>query len=454
MNLSPGRSLVARYVLRGIVAVAAVLIIGLLWVVLGPGPTDFAGGGRVALAAYRAADPTGVPTELAAAGLARRGEYLAWAADCEACHTAPGGAPYAGGLAFVLPFGTLYSTNITPDKETGIGSYSDADFLNVIHKGIGRGGARLYPAMPYAAYTYMTDADALAIKAYLFGLKPVHAPARANTLSFPANQRWLMAVWSSLFNPDRRFEPNPERSVPWNRGAYLVEAMAHCGDCHTPRNSMQALNNRAKFAGTVISGWRAYNITSDRDSGVGAWSDADLSQYLAIGHADMHGAAAGPMSEAVDKSLSHLTQADITAMVTYLRSVPAITTADLPAPNAKPAPPSHKEGVAANLEPRGKAIFEGACASCHGWSGVSPLTSFATLTGARAVNDPTALNVAQVVLSGAQRRTPVGRVLMPAFGHSYTDAEIASVANYVTARFGAKPSAITADRIAQLREAN
>jgi mono/diheme cytochrome c family protein len=153
--------------------------------------------------------------------------------------------------------------------------------------------------MPYAAYTYMTDADALAIKAYLFGLKPVHAPARANTLSFPANQRWLMAVWSSLFNPDRRFEPNPERSVPWNRGAYLVEAMAHCGDCHTPRNSMQALNNRAKFAGTVISGWRAYNITSDRDSGVGAWSDADLSQYLAIGHADMHGAAAGPMSRPI-----------------------------------------------------------------------------------------------------------------------------------------------------------
>jgi mono/diheme cytochrome c family protein len=453
LNLSPKRSLAARYVVRGIVAVAAALVIGFLWIVLGPGPTDFAGGGRVALAAYRAGDPTGVPPELAAGSLVQRGEYLARAADCEACHTAQGGAPYAGGLPFVLPFGTLYSTNITPDKETGIGNYSDADFLNAIHKGIGRGGAHLYPAMPYAAYPYMTDSDALAIKAYLFNLKPVHAAVPANALSFPANQRWLMAIWSSLFNPDRRFEPNPERSVPWNRGAYLVEAMEHCGDCHTPRNLMQALDNRKKFTGTVIAGWRAYNITSDRDSGVGAWSDADLSQYLAIGHADLHGTAAGPMSEAVDKSLSHLTRSDITAMVSYMRSVPAIATPDLPAPNAKPAPASHKEGVAANFEPRGKVIFEGACASCHGWTGVSPLTRFATLTGARAVNDPTAINVAQIVLSGAQRQTPAGRVLMPDFD-TFSDAEIASVANYVTARFGAKPSAITADGVAKLRVAN
>jgi len=437
----------------GIVAVAVVLLVGLVWIVLAPGPMDFAGGARVALTAYRGPDPTGVPQELARASLVRRGEYLARAADCGACHTTQGGAPYAGGLAFVLPFGTLYSTNITPDRETGIGDYSDADFLNALRRGIGRGGTRLYPAMPYAAYTYMTDADALAIKAYLFSLKPVHARVPADTLRFPANQRWLMGAWSFLFNPGKRFEPDTAHNVQWNRGAYLTEGLAHCGECHTPRNLFQALNNRKKFAGTVLSGWRAYNITSHRDSGVGAWSDGDLSQYLASGHAELHGAAAGPMSEAVDQSLTYLTQSDIAAMVSYLRSVPAIATPDLLAPNARPAPASHREGVATNFDPGGKAIFEGACASCHAWTGVSPLTPFATLTGARAVNDPSAINVAQVVLSGAERQIPGGHAFMPAFGSTYSDIEIANVANYVTARFGAKPSTITAEQVAKLRPA-
>jgi mono/diheme cytochrome c family protein len=281
----------------------------------------------------------------------------------------------------------------------------------------------------------------------------VHARVPADTLRFPANQRWLMGAWSFLFNPGKRFEPDTAHNVQWNRGAYLTEGLAHCGECHTPRNLFQALNNRKKFAGTVLSGWRAYNITGHRDSGVGAWTDGDLSQYLASGHAELHGAAAGPMSEAVDQSLTYLTQSDIEAMVNYLRSVPAIATPDLPAPNARPAPASHREGVAANFDLGGKAIFEGACASCHAWTGVSPLTPFATLTGARAVNDPSAINVAQVVLSGAERQIPGGQVFMPAFGSTYSDIEIANVANYVTARFGAKPSTITAEQVAKLRPA-
>ena len=147
-------------------------------------------------------DPTGVPAELKSASLVERGEYLTRAADCMVCHTAKGGAPFAGGRAFVLPFGTLYSTNITPDVETGIGAYSDQNFLDAVHKGIGRGNTKLYPAMPYASYTYMTDADALAIKAYLFSLKPLHAPAPQNSLAFPFNQRGLMSIWSALFNPE------------------------------------------------------------------------------------------------------------------------------------------------------------------------------------------------------------------------------------------------------------
>ena len=177
--------------------------------------------------------------------------------------SAPGGPAYSGGLAFVLPFGTLYATNITPDKETGIGDYSDVEFLSALRKGIRRDGARLYPAMPFVDYSMMTDADALAIKAYLFSVQPVRAPARTNTLAFPFDQRPLMGVWALLFDRDKRFEPHSQRSAQWNRGAYLVETMAHCGECHTPRNLFQALDNRAKFAGAVQAGWRAYNITTD-----------------------------------------------------------------------------------------------------------------------------------------------------------------------------------------------
>ncbi len=442
-----------RYTIIGFGAVAGVLLVVFLWVVLGPGPTDFAGGERVALSAYHGADPTGVPPELARASLVRRGEYLARAADCQACHTAKGGVPYAGGLAFVLPFGTLYSVNITPDKDTGIGSFSDAAFLNALHKGVDDKGVPLYPAMPYASYTGMTDADALAIKAYLFSLKPVHAEVPDNTLFFPFNQRWLMSVWSFLFNPDRRFEPNTQRSAQWNRGAYLAEAMAHCGECHTPRNLAFALDNRSKFSGAVQTGWRAYNITSDRDSGVGAWRDGELAQYLASGHAEGRGTAAGPMGEAVAASFRYLTQGDIAAMVAYLRTVPAVASSDLPAPKVSPAPASHRQGVAAGYDAQGKAIFAGACASCHDWTGVSALSRFATLTGARAVNDPTATNVAQIVISGEVRGTPHGKVFMPSFGHAFSDTEVAAVANYVTARFGARASSITAREVSTLRQA-
>jgi len=197
---------------------------------------------------------------------------------------------------------------------TVVGYYTDANFLQALRRGVRADGAHLYPAMPYASYTYMTDADALAIKAYLLSLTPVKARAPSNGLVFPFNQRWLMGIWSWLFNPDQRFEPNPAQSPEWNRGAYLTEAMEHCGECHTPRNLFQALDNRRKFAGTTQAGWRAYNITADRSSGVGAFSDTDLSAYLATGHANGHGTAAGPMGEAVDKSLSQLAPSDIAAI--------------------------------------------------------------------------------------------------------------------------------------------
>jgi mono/diheme cytochrome c family protein len=441
----------ARRILLSVAAIVVVALVVGLWIIRGPGPMAFAGAEKVALADYRGANPTGVPAGLAQASLVERGAYLARAADCMVCHTTKDGKEYAGGLGFKLPFGTLYSTNITPDKETGIGNYSDQDFLNSVHRGIRRDGARLYPAMPFASYTYMTDADALAIKAYLFSLPPVRAPAPENTLTFPFNQRWAMSFWSAVFNPDRRFQPDTSKSPEWNRGAYLAEALAHCGECHTPRNLAFALDNRKKFAGAVTAGWRAFNISSDKATGVGAWRDEDLVSYLSIGHADGHGTASGPMGEAVDHSLSQLAPQDIHAMVAYLRSVPAILSTDLPASLAPPAPASHKDG-GGTPDPRGKLVFEGACVSCHGWTGESSISPFATLTGAWAVNDPSATNVVQIVISGTRRHAPEGAISMPAFGSSHSDAEIAAVANYVTARFGSKGSNLTAQDVAELRK--
>jgi mono/diheme cytochrome c family protein len=436
------------------IALAVIVVIALgfaAWLLLIPGPTAFASGATVALSDYTGANPTGVPKTLAEADLIKRGEYLTHAADCVACHTAAGGQPYAGGFAFNLPFGTMYSTNITPDKETGIGNYTDQQFLDAMHNGIRRDGAQLYPAMSYTSYAYMTDADALAIKAYLFSLPAVHAPAKQNRLPWPFNQRALMAAWNFFYKSDERFRPNPAQSADWNRGAYLAEAMGHCGECHTPRNLAYALNNRRKFAGALTAGWRAYNISSDAKAGLGSWTDADLSTYLSTGHADGHGGSAGPMGEATDNSLTFLTPGDIHALVVYLRSIPA-QDSDLPRTVETPAPASHREGATAGLNPRGEEVFASACASCHDWTGVSPTSKYATLTGVRAVNDPSATNVAQTVINGVNRKTADGIIFMPAFGEGYSDDDIAAVANYVTARFGAEGANLTEKDIASLRK--
>jgi mono/diheme cytochrome c family protein len=439
--------------MRRTLIVIVIVLIGLgalAWRIFNPGPMAFAGGSTVALSDYHAADPTGVPAGLATADVVKRGEYLIRAADCMVCHTAPGGASYAGGLAIPLPFGTLYSTNITPDKDTGIGDYSDQDFLNAVQRGIRRDGTRLYPAMPYPSYTYMTDADALAIKAYLFSLAPVRSANRPNTLTFPFNQRWSMVVWSFFFNADSRFAPNTAHSADWNRGAYIAEALAHCGECHTPRNPAFALDNRNKFAGAVTAGWHAFNISSDTGTGIGAWTDDEVFAYLSSGHALGRGTAAGPMGEAVDESFSQMAAADVHALVSYVRSVPAIASPDLPEAIAPPAPASPKEGGAA-ANALGKKVFEQACVSCHGWTGVSAIAPYATISGTRAVNDPAATNVAQIVISGTTRRTPAGVISMPAFGNIYSDTDIAAVANYVTARFGSEKSEIAEKDVAALR---
>jgi len=434
------------------VLVVVVVVLGAFgwFVILAPGPLDFAGGATVPLAEYKEANPTGVPASLANASLIERGEYLAQAGDCAACHTVKGGKPFAGGFAFNLPFGTLYSSNITPDKETGIGAWSDADFLKAVREGVTPDGTHLYPAFPYTSYTMMTDEDVLAVKAYLFSLAPVQQATKPNTFSFPFNQRWTMAFWSAFFNPNERYRPNTGQSAEWNRGAYVAEAMGHCGDCHTPRSVTQAMDHRRKFMGAVAAGWKAYNLTPDQETGVGAWSDETLAQYIHTGHVEGYGTASGPMGEAIDNSLRHLKPEDIKALVVYLRSVPPISDPALPAPKTAPASASPKDGFAA-ADARGAALFAGACAACHGWTGKSPVLAAATFTGARAVNDPSARNVAQAIIGGVTRETEHGQTIMPAFGAAYSNLEIAEIANYVTKRFGATASAITADQVAELR---
>jgi mono/diheme cytochrome c family protein len=431
-----------------VIAVIILVVIGTLaWRTFNPGPLAFAGSSTVALADYHEANPTGVPASLAQADIVKRGEYLAKAADCVVCHTTKEGDAFAGGLPFPAPSGTLYSTNITADKDTGIGDYSDQDFLNAVQRGIRKDGARLYPAMPYTSYTFMTDADVLAIKAYLFSLPIVRRENQRDTLQFPFNQRWTMTFWSWAFNPDTRFTPNTAKSAEWNRGAYFAEALAHCGECHTPRNPAFGLDNRRKFAGAAY-GWLAFNITSDKGTGIGSWSDEEIFSYLAQGHAVGRGTASGPMAEVVDYSLSHMDPGDIRALATYLRSVPAVASSE-PATIAPPAPASPKEGGAV-ADTLGGKVFAQACASCHSWTGVSAISPFATISGSRAVNDPSATNVAQIVISGTRRSTP-GGMSMPAFGSTYTDTEIAAVANYVTGRFGSAASKLTAKDVADLR---
>ncbi len=375
--------------------------------------------------------------------LIARGEYVTRAADCAACHTAPDGKPFAGGRAFALPFGVLYAPNITPDQATGIAGYSDDEWVRMLQTGVARGGKHLYPAMPYPSYTQMTREDALAVKAYLLSLPAEHAAIPQNRISFPFNQRWGMVFWNLLNNPDRRFQPDPTKSPDYNRGAYLVDVLGHCGECHTPRNLMMGLKDSKKFAGTEQVGWQAYNLTSDRASGLGGWSDAQLEQYLSTGHADGHGPASGPMAEAVEYSLRYLTPADIHAMVTYLRGVPAQADGPPAAQPGSPAPPA---------DALGSHLFVQACAGCHLPNGEGRQSPWASLAGSHTASDPAGTNLVQVLTQGTQIETGEGLMFMHKFTGGYTDVELAALGNYTIGQFGSRPGRITPEQIAKQRQ--
>jgi mono/diheme cytochrome c family protein len=386
--------------------------------------------------ATRDTDPS-VPDVRPTAELVARGEYLARAADCAACHNRPGGKPFAGGVAFPLPFGTIYSTNITADRETGIGQWSDDDFVRALHQGVAKDGRNLYPAFPFTSYTAMTRGDAVAIKAFLFSLPAAHVSDTPNQLPFPFNQRWTLTFWKWLFLDQRRFRPDPTRGQLQNRGMYLSTALGHCGECHTPRNILMGMSTRKAFAGAELSGWRAYNLTGDAVSGLGEWTDSQLQQYLASGHAENRGPAAGPMAEVVENSTRYLTPDDIHAMVVYFRGIPARRDGLV---SSAPAP-------SASADARGRRLFVQACTGCHLLDGEGRQSPWAALRGSHSTREPSGTNVVQVLIQGSQIDTAQGTMFMHPFAGGYSDDELAAIGNFAISQFGLHQGSITAAQV-------
>ncbi len=386
------------------------------------------------------------PLPIAAAGahidgdLVTRGAYLAHMADCAACHLGAGGA-LSGGRPIVTPFGKIYAPNITPDKATGIGAYTDDEWVAALREGVARDGTHLYPAMPYTSYRLMTRDDALAIKAYLMTQPSVHAEATPAEMRFPFNIRFLMVFWNWLNSPGHTFAQEASHDAAWNRGAYLAEALGHCQQCHTPRNIIQGLSSKA-YAGAVQQGWLAYNLTSDT-SGLGAWQTQAIAAYLSTGRADGHGVAAGPMAEAVSFSLRYLTPADADALAAYLKSLPARPSAG--APGASPL------GPLGGTDALGQSIFAGACASCHRTDGAGVESAYAALLGDPSVGDPQGRNLLQMLLHGGAITTKDGAAGMPAFAAGYSDAELAAVANYTIGQLSHVQGQVSAEQVGRAR---
>ncbi|MBP0590413.1 cytochrome c [Paraburkholderia sp. LEh10] len=386
--------------------------------------------------------------------LAARGEYLARAADCLGCHVTGGGKPYAGGRSFDLPFGRIYSTNITPDPETGIGRFTEQQFVDAVQHGKAPRG-NLYPAMPYAAYASMSREDVLAIRAYLETVEPVKTTVPANELPFPFNQRWGLAVWKRIFASTAPARYDGQKTLLWNRGAYLAGALGHCAECHTPRNVGFGLKSSESLSGETLLGQRAYNITPDAAHGIDSWTNTQLEKYLSTGHADGHGSATGPMAEVINYSLRHLTPGDISALVAYLREGQAKTGANPITVSIEPSLARSSGAVyaadAGLAHARGLQVFANQCAGCHQFDGTGRGSPFATLLGAKTVNDTAGTNLVKVILEGSSLQTAHGAERMPGFGMSLDDGDIAAVSNYVLAQMGDKSGVVSAQDVARAR---
>jgi alcohol dehydrogenase (quinone), cytochrome c subunit len=391
------------------------------------------------------------------ADLLQQGEYLARAGDCVACHSAPGGKPFAGGLKMAVPFvGVIYTTNITPDPKTGIGKYSFEDFVRAMRRGIARDGHRLYPAMPYPSYAKVADDDLRAL--YAFFMRAVPAVERANQApeaSFPLNMRWPLAIWDGLFVPAPGFERS-QRGAAWNRGAYLVQGLGHCGSCHTPRGLLAQEKGLTESASTFLSGaeldqWSASNLRGDVLSGLGGWSEADLVAFLQTGH-NSRSTAFGTMIEVINNSTQHLSAADLWAIARYLKSLaPADTTAQ--------APYIYEGNTAEMLRgrvpsARGAKIYLRQCVACHVVDGRGYAPYLPPLSGNPAVLDSSPASLINITLNGSARvvvnglpdayRMPQSRIFL-------SDQDVADVVTFIRTGWGNKAAAVTAHEVAKIR---
>jgi len=391
----------------------------------------------LACIAALAAPPSGAAT---ADDLVARGEYLARAADCMPCHTKPGGTPFAGGLMIGTPFGTLSSPNITPDADTGIGKWTDDQFFAAVHDGIGAAGEYLYPVMPFTSYTKIPRADVLAIRTYLATLKPVYAPRAPSDMRFPFNIRDGMIAWRELFFRPGFYVPNPNESAMWNRGAYLVEGPGHCGECHSPRNILGATETDDSLAGGMVGHWLAPNISADPRWGIGGWTVPQIETFLKTGATAHKGVAFGPMSEVVHNSLAYLTDADLTAIATFLKD----------GPDRKPPPPTL---LATRADIRnGQTVYMDNCAMCHQSKGVGIPGVIPNLAGNRAVQAALPNDVILAVLRGLPGHD--GRPTMPSFAGKLGDQSVADLVNYVRSGWGDQgPTDATAAIVASMRSA-
>ncbi len=369
------------------------------------------------------------------------GKYLVAAGDCAGCHTAPGGAPFAGGTVIETPFGKLLGPNITPDQATGIGTLTDDEFISALKYGRAHDGKRLYPGMPYVYYNRVSRDDILKIRAYLNSLPPVDHKIVADQLPFPFNVRLAMLGWNTLFFHDGGdFQPDPSQSASWNRGAYLVQGLGHCAACHTSKNALGGDHTGQEFQGGVVDGANAPALVNDRTNGLGFWSADDIGTYLKTGHNQFAGAS-GPMADVITYSTSNLTLADDKAIGTYLKS--------LPPAGAAPAP------IAAS-DPTmllGASIYADQCAACHTGQGTGLPGLFPALKGDPVVAAADPLTIVSIVLHGGRNvSTPAAAgASMPAFGALLNNAQIADVLTYIRNGWGNAAPAISAGQVNQLR---
>ena len=347
------------------------------------------------------------------------------------------------------PFGTLYTPNITPDPETGIGKWSADDFWRALHDGKSRDGSLLYPAFPYPSYTRITRADADAIYGYIMTLKPVKKRSIPHQMQFPYNQRNLLLPWRALYFEPGEFKPDPRSRAEWNRGAYFVQGLGHCDACHTSRNLLGATVKEKQFGGGLIplQDWYAPSLTSNREAGLGQWDIGDVVSLLRTGVA-MRGVVFGPMAQVVHDSLQYMTEADTQAMAVYLKSL-ALDTAAEAADQIRPTAEQSKVAYEA-----GAQIYDNRCKSCHGANGTGAPPAYPPLANNQAINMDLAVNPIRMVLFGGFPPSTRGNPRpfgMPPFAYSLTDQEVAAVVTYMRQSWGNRGSAVNAADVAKYR---